>query len=213
MSILTNNTTELQEVLELLADKMTGATLPELTNEATAADLAIGKQLINSQGQIIVGTNPYAQEETEAVVEEQADLIGEIEEAVESLPDAGSGGASGVCPSLTIYGERVTSWTGMYLRKVSYYSNGVLQTLTGYDEYGTEDGLNYDLIASSYIIQNVDIGKPVVIEGDHSDHDTTIGIMSENINMIFQSTQMIAAEVAVFTITDENPAYITLQEN
>lgn len=88
MSNLTNNTTELQEILEILQDKVTGVTLPELTNEATSADLAIGKQLIDSQGNIVTGTNPYEQTATNEAVVEQSDVIDEIEEVVDSLPEA-----------------------------------------------------------------------------------------------------------------------------
>ena len=58
MSIL-NNTTELQELLEIassLPDKSSGAELPTLTNEGTASDLLSGKQLINSSGNVVTGT-------------------------------------------------------------------------------------------------------------------------------------------------------------
>lgn len=94
MSNLTNNTTELQAVLEILQDKATGAVLPELSNEGTAADLTIGKQLIDSQGNIVTGTNPYEQAAMNEAVAEQSDVIDEIENVVDSLPEAGGGGGS-----------------------------------------------------------------------------------------------------------------------
>ena len=55
MSNILTNTTELQEVLEILQTKAAGVSLPELTNEGTASDLLFGKQLINQDGQIITG--------------------------------------------------------------------------------------------------------------------------------------------------------------
>lgn len=55
MANLTNNTNELQEILTLLEGKATGVILPELANEGTAADLLSGKQLIDSEGNIVTG--------------------------------------------------------------------------------------------------------------------------------------------------------------
>lgn len=126
-----------------------------------------------------------------------------------------TGGSGGVCPSLTIYGE-ASPWSlgpTIYLYKVAYYSNGELQTLTAYDEYGAEVGLGYNLIQQPYIIENIDINKPIVVEGKSEAWDTTTSDISENINIIFQSTLMGTIEVVAFTITDTNPAFITLQEN
>ena len=56
MSNLTNNTTELQAIIDILVDKINGIQLPALTNEATPADLMVGKELIDSLGNKIVGT-------------------------------------------------------------------------------------------------------------------------------------------------------------
>jgi hypothetical protein len=55
-SQLYSNTTDLQEVLQILQTKATGAVLPELTNEGSASDLLAGKQLIDGNGNIIEGS-------------------------------------------------------------------------------------------------------------------------------------------------------------
>lgn len=86
MSNLTNNTTELQAVLEILQDKVTGVTLPELSNEGTAADLLEGKEFIDSFGNKIVGTLSL-----DAEMAAQAELIEQLRTALENK-SAGGGG-------------------------------------------------------------------------------------------------------------------------
>lgn len=87
MSNLTNNTTELQAVLEILENKATGAVLPELSNEGTAADLLEGKEFIDGQGNKIVGTLSL-----DAEMAAQAELIESIKSGLEGK--AGGGGSS-----------------------------------------------------------------------------------------------------------------------
>lgn len=58
MSKLLTNTTDLQEVLQALQNKAAGTALPELTNEGSASDLLSGKQLIDSDGNIVTGNIP-----------------------------------------------------------------------------------------------------------------------------------------------------------
>lgn len=55
-----SNTTNLQEVLEVLQTKAipNGVELPELENEGGAGDLLAGKELIDSEGKIVEGTIP-----------------------------------------------------------------------------------------------------------------------------------------------------------
>jgi hypothetical protein len=60
-----------------------GAALPTLTNEGAAADLVSGKQLIDQEGNIVEGINPYELNATNAEVEEQADLIAQIQTVLE----------------------------------------------------------------------------------------------------------------------------------
>ena len=84
MSNLTNNTTELQNILNILQDKINGVQLPALNNEGTADDLLVGKELIDSFGNKIVGTLSIAEE-----IEAQNALIEELKAA---LADKGAGG-------------------------------------------------------------------------------------------------------------------------
>lgn len=59
MSKLNKNTTTLQELIEIannLPEAGSGGELPELSNEASASELLIGKELINSSGEVIAGT-------------------------------------------------------------------------------------------------------------------------------------------------------------
>ena len=61
MSNILTNTSSLQAILEALQNKAAGdgnseSNLPILTNEGSASDMLYGKQLINSDGNIITGT-------------------------------------------------------------------------------------------------------------------------------------------------------------
>jgi hypothetical protein len=59
--MIKNNTTELQNILNTinnLPEAGSGGALPALTNEGTAADLLSGKQLIDSDGEVVTGTIP-----------------------------------------------------------------------------------------------------------------------------------------------------------
>lgn len=59
MSKLNQNTTTLQELIEIannLPEADSGGELPELSNEASASELLIGKELINSSGEVVAGT-------------------------------------------------------------------------------------------------------------------------------------------------------------
>lgn len=58
-SQLQSNNTDLQAILDSINELPdVGTDLPELTNEATAADLLSGKQLIDSDGNVVTGTIP-----------------------------------------------------------------------------------------------------------------------------------------------------------
>lgn len=70
-----------------------GVELPKLPNEGSASDLMTGKELIDSEGNKVIGTFTI---DTELAT--QDDLITQIANAVNNLPEAGSGGSD--APSL-----------------------------------------------------------------------------------------------------------------
>lgn len=55
---LQSNNIDLQEVLQTLQTKAAGVKLPELTNEGSASDLLSGKELIDSDGNVVTGNIP-----------------------------------------------------------------------------------------------------------------------------------------------------------
>lgn len=62
MSNLANNTIELQNILNALAELPgAGPSLPTLTNPGVATDLASGKELIDGDGNIVKGTAAIAE--------------------------------------------------------------------------------------------------------------------------------------------------------
>ena len=82
MSNLLNNTTSLQEILETinnLPDANNGVELPELSNEGTSTDLLSGKELIDSEGNVVTGTFTIDSELTT-----QDNLIAQIQTALEN---------------------------------------------------------------------------------------------------------------------------------
>lgn len=86
-TIIQNNNADLQAILDsinALPEENSGVELPTLTNEGSASDLVSGKELIDQEGNVITGTNPYELNATNAEVEEQADLIAEIKTVLES---------------------------------------------------------------------------------------------------------------------------------
>jgi hypothetical protein len=63
--------------------------IPELDNEGIAGDLMSGKELVGSDGEVVVGTFSIDSE-----LNTQDGLIAQIQAAVDSLPEAGGGGSS-----------------------------------------------------------------------------------------------------------------------
>ena len=82
---LNTNITNLQEILDKvnnLPETSSGVELPTLSNEGIADDLVIGKELIDSTGNIVTGKNPYEKTATDNIVMAEADLITQIQTAL-----------------------------------------------------------------------------------------------------------------------------------
>lgn len=100
---LTNNTTNLQAILDAVNALPEDVELPTLTNEGSASDLLSGKQLIDSDGNVVTGTFSIDSELTT-----QDDLITQIQNAVDNLPEAGGGGGSDIANVQTCTVELTT---------------------------------------------------------------------------------------------------------
>ena len=61
-----------------------GIELPTLSNEGSAVDLVSGKQLIDGEGNVVTGTNPYDKATTDSEIEIQTDLIAQIKSVLQS---------------------------------------------------------------------------------------------------------------------------------
>jgi hypothetical protein len=90
MSNLTQNTTQLENLLAkinaLPEAGSGGVDLPELTNEGTASDLMLNKELINSNGEKVTGTFTIDEELTE-----QSELIAQIATMLQTKANPPSG--------------------------------------------------------------------------------------------------------------------------
>ena len=148
-------------------------------------------------------------------VDEQADLIAQIKMTANSLPNAGSGGSSeptGVCPSLTIKAN-MSQWSlggTAHLDKVAYYKNNEIQVLTNFLDTYDETGLEYVLNDAPYVIQNVDINRPIMVEGHVQPDTVRLTTLTENVELLFTSMAGWDDIVGIFKITDTNPAIICI---
>lgn len=102
-SLLKNNTTLIEQILNMANSLPEAGDLPALTNEGTAEDLALGKELIGSDGNKIVGTNPYSKEETEVVADTQAVQIAEIAAALDGKAVSGGGSSLPVYETCVVH--------------------------------------------------------------------------------------------------------------
>lgn len=84
MSLNTNitNLRELLDKVNALPETNSGAELPKLSNEGIADDLVEGKELIDSTGSVITGTNPYEKVATDNAIAAEANLIAQIQTAL-----------------------------------------------------------------------------------------------------------------------------------
>lgn len=121
MSNILTNTSSLQAILEALQNKAAGGgnsepNLPILTNEGSASDMLFGKQLIDSDGNIVTGTFSLDKE-----LNTQDGLIAQIQAAIDSLPEVGngsSGDSGGTIETCTITVETDKSSSKLGVRMV-----------------------------------------------------------------------------------------------
>ena len=115
---LTNNKTKIQSLLDGINALPNagggGAEVPTLTNEGAAVDLVTGKELINSSGEVVTGTNPSAKAETDATVSTQADLIAQIQTALAGKTAASPGGGGNVEMCTVTIGNRAPAFSANF---------------------------------------------------------------------------------------------------
>ncbi len=151
-SPLKRNTTTIQELLNTINNLPdAGIELPELANEGTANDLFSGKQLIDDEGNVITGTFTIDNE-----LNTQDDLIAQIQNAVDSLPDAGSGAGGGVETVQVVIDSSTwdgivwyTDAGGQFQTKTitSYETNGITcikGSIVVFSGYGFDPNIDYD---------------------------------------------------------------------
>lgn len=121
-----NNITSLQEVLNKINSlpEAGGVELPELTNEGIADDLVTGKELINSDGDIVTGTNPYAKAATDTEVATQADLIAQIQTILDSKTSGNNPDESGI----QVCNVTINAFDRIYSISYTVYENGNIIT-------------------------------------------------------------------------------------
>lgn len=135
-SPLQNNITNLQSLLDKVnALPEAGTDLPELTNEGVADDLVFGKELIDSSGNIVTGTNTYEKAATDTEVATQTDLLAQAVAALDGKAAAGGFGGnenisegfcnilvySGLSSACLIFCESEDGW-GIFSPNTSNYS-------------------------------------------------------------------------------------------
>ena len=140
-------------------------------------------------------------------------LLDELETAINNLPEAGEGGNGGGgteitgSTSLTISADLGWLLGGTYLLdKVAYYNNGELIQQTVFNN-GEEIGLGYNLGDSPYLIENVDINKPIFIQVYCDMGDPIVDSSLTTAECIFNSISD-TRRTFVFQITSAEPMTI-----
>lgn len=138
---LQSNNIDLQSILNIINELPEagsgGVDLPILDNEGTKSDLLSGKQLINSEGNVVIGTFSIDNE-----LNTQDDLIAQIQNVVDNLPNGGVSEELDTC-TITAY-----TYCGNLHYIANVFNNGKMETF--FVEAAPE---------STTVIENVVIGS------------------------------------------------------
>ena len=190
---LQTHNSDLQTVLQTLQTKASGVKLPDLTNPATASELLSGKELIDQEGKILTGSMPnngsialtmdgidtktvsipggYTSGGTVSLdntideeVGEQSDLIAQIKNAANNLPEAGSGDneSTGVCSSLT-----VSAVEEILVTALIYSTNGTYYNDFSYDSLRIVNDVDINTIILLEALDNVGLGFEMIAETEN----------------------------------------------
>lgn len=186
MSNLNNNTTQLEALLAKVnaLPEAGGVDLPELTNEATSAELLASKQLIDGNGNIVTGSMPNngaisqtmdgintksitipsgytsggsvsLDDTIDNEVTEQADLITQIKSVVNSLPEAGGSSSGGSVETCTV---TITNYSECPMEIIATtVNNGIEGHYVFLHEY------NGNRTTPPYTISNIKCGSVITV--------------------------------------------------
>ena len=164
MGNINNNTAQLQEILELLQTKALpddGAVyLPFLTNEGVASDILEGKEFIDGEGNVIVGTFSLDSE-----LRTQSALISNIQTSLEGKSWGDGGGSK---PTVIPKDVNFYDYDGVLLYS---YTVDEAQSLTELPDLPSHQGLvcqgwNYDLETIKSHNREVDVGAIYITDDE-----------------------------------------------
>ena len=211
------------EKMTALADEvreLSGTTvkmgIENMTIEINSANDTIVEQA-NLLAQVITALDGKAAgsgnsgENLDTVLAEQQTLLNNLSAVLDNKASGGGGAVTGICPQLTIKQDMWIFIGEMVLDKIAYYSNGTIQTITAWLDESEEIGIEWNL-AEPYIVQNIDIEKPILIVGHHQ-HMCSVAEQSENIEILFRDLKgSDTYSTIIFKITSTDPAELVLGE-